>query len=467
MDLDGTLIKSDLLFESFLLLVRRNPWNAVLALGWLLRGRAYLKRQIASRVELDACALPYNEALLEYLREESAAGRELVLVTASDARLANAVAAHTAIFSSVMASDGETNLKGQNKRLALEARYGVGGFDYAGDAAADLPVWSAARRALVVEASSGIARRAAAVATVERTFPHRRGILKPLLRAIRVHQWVKNALIFVPVITSHQMFHWASDARAIVAFAAYSLCASSVYVLNDLLDLRADRLHPSKRRRPFAAGDLPIAFGAVLIPVLLAGAAGLSLLLPWDFRFVLAGYYALTLAYTLDLKQRMLLDVFALGFLYTMRVLAGGAATGIVLSPWLLAFSMFFFLSLALVKRFSELRALPEGAAAPGRGYFGADLQAIGSLGASSGFMCVLVLALYINSAQVVELYRAPAVLWSLCLLFLYWISRLWVLCYRGCVDVDPIVFALRDRASYVIAAASAAILFIAARGVF
>lgn len=315
-------------------------------------------------------------------------------------------------------------------------------------------------------APAAVAEHAPGVAA-ERRRTTRPGPLNTLARALRVHQWVKNILVFVPLVTAHRVTEPGLLLQALTAFAAFCLAASSAYLVNDLLDLPADRAHPRKRHRPLAAGDLHPRGGAGLALLLLLGAAAVCLVLPPLFGAVLALYYVLTLAYSLYLKRKLLVDVYALGALYTLRVLAGGAATGIVVSAWLLAFSMFLFLSLALVKRFAELRAMEPGAPkqAAGRGYLASDVQAIGSLGTASAFMCVLVLALYINSPQVGPLYREPAVLWLLCPLLMYWVSRVWVIAYRGQMDADPVVFALTDRVSYLVGLAAAAVIVVASVG--
>jgi 4-hydroxybenzoate polyprenyltransferase len=465
-DLDGTLIRTDLLWESVLLLLRRNPLYAFLLPVWLVRGRANLKRQISSRVQIDPACLPYNEELLAFLREQHRAGRPLLLATASYRDAAEPIARHLGIFADVAATTASLNLKGEEKRSFLVHRYGARGFDYAGNSTADIAVWKDCNRAIVVNASSNLRQRASAISTIEKEFPRRSG-WKAIPRALRIHQWIKNVLVALPMLTSHQILQPHLLLNAFLAFAAFSICASGVYVLNDLFDLKSDRLHPVKRNRPFAAGDLSIATGIILIFVLAAGSLALSLLLPRMFLVVLAVYYALTLAYSAALKQILLVDVFLLGGLYVLRVLAGGAATSIALSPWLLAFCLFLFLSLALVKRYIELRSLPENKSAPvaGRGYFATDLPTIGAIGTGSGCMCVLVLALYINSPQVVPLYRAPAILWFLCPLLLYWISRVWVIASRGSMNVDPVQFMLHDRASYLTALCGAVIMILASLG--
>ena len=462
-DLDGTLIKTDVLWESVLLLARHSLWQILKLPFWLLRGRAFLKRQIALRIVVDVNLLPFSPKFLQYLQAEHATGRRLVLVTASDRMVAEAIGRRLALFDEVIGSDGAANVGGTVKRDMLVEKFGLHGFDYAGNSSADLPVWRACHHAILVNARRRLSRKAAACATVERTFHDRRAKLATWLGAARIHQWAKNILIFLPLITSHSLFGAQKLLPSVLAFMAFSFCASSVYIWNDLLDISSDRRHATKRGRAFAAGDASIPAGLVAALVLLLAAATLSMLLPWGFRLVMVVYLAVATAYSLLLKQYLLIDVFVLAGLYAIRVLAGGSAAAIWLSPWLIAFCLFFFLSLALVKRFAELIATRHEKLA-GRDYAAADLYAIGSLGSSSGFMCVLVLALYINSPQVTALYRTPAVLWLLCPLVMYWISRVWIIAHRGKIDCDPLVFAIRDRTSYLIAACGALLLLIAAK---
>ncbi len=466
-DLDGTLVRTDTLWEQAVLFLRRNPLNVLLLVKWTLQGRALLKRRLGERVKLDPQSLPYHTDFLNYLRSERDAGRTLLLVTAADREVAEAIAAHLQLFSEVIATDGNRNLKGDSKRSVLDERFQPGGYDYAGNSRADLPVWRSCRCSVVVNATPQVAREAGRVSRISRTFDRAPVRVKTLIRAIRSYQWVKNVLIFLPILTSHKLIQAPVVLQGVLAFAAFSLCASSVYILNDLMDLANDRAHERKRSRPFAAGVLSIPFGLALTLGLLLASAAVSLRLPGIFRFTLAVYYLCTLGYSLGLKRRLLVDVFMLAGLYSLRVLAGSAATGIEPSAWLLAFCLFFFLSMALVKRFTEVLPMQpqKDSRLAGRGYVAVDLHAIGALGTSAGLMSVLVLALYINSPQVLPLYRAPWALWFLCPLLLYWISRVWVMAYRGSMHDDPIVFALRDRVSYLVAACCGAVMACASRG--
>jgi 4-hydroxybenzoate polyprenyltransferase len=460
-DLDGTLIKTDLLVETTLALLKQSPLSLPLLPFWLARGKANLKERIAERTRIDVVSLPYNEEFLRFLRAERAAGRRLWLATASDRRLAEQVAAHLGIFDRVLGTENGRNLSGRAKLDALITDLGPNAFDYAGNASVDLLIWPQARRALIVHPAPGVEAAAARHASVERVFPRDKARWIASLKVLRLHQWVKNLLIFVPLLLAHRANALPLVADSVVAFLAFGMTASSAYVLNDLLDLTADRHHPRKRKRPFASGDLPPSAGFWLVPCLLAGAGALAMLLPWKFGVVLAIYLAGTLAYSFKLKHHPMLDVITLAGLYTLRIVAGVVAVGVQGTFWLLAFSVFIFLSLALVKRYSELRVMErEGKAeAQGRGYQVGDLTILSASGIASGYLAALVLALYVNSPEVLRLYRTPEVIWLLCPLLLYWVSRMWMITHRGDMHDDPMVFALTDGPSLLIGALAAAIV--------
>jgi 4-hydroxybenzoate polyprenyltransferase/phosphoserine phosphatase len=448
-DLDGTLARTDLLAESLVVLLKRNPLYIFVCLLWLSRGKGYLKEQIAKRVTIDVGILPYNDRLVDYLRNEQRSGRDLYLCTASNEQFANQIAAHFGIFNGVMASNGALNLRGRHKADALASRFGEQGFDYCGNDLTDVPVWKRAHAAIVV-GNKKIASAARAVNQQIILFDEARAPLMTVFKAMRVYQWCKNALVFLPLLASHQFTDKSAILSATIAFFAFSFCASSVYLLNDMLDLDADRRHIRKRNRPFASGKLALSFGVALTCVLLALTATLAMLLPTKFVQVLCLYFALTLAYSFTLKRMMLVDVFSLAALYTARILAGGAAGQIPLSYWLILFSVSIFLSLAMVKRYTELNLiLKEGkSAAAGRGYLTQDLTILQSFGTAAGYTAALVLALYMNSSDVQVLYHHQSALWALFGLMLFWISRVWMVAFRGQMHDDPIVFALKDKVS-------------------
>lgn len=410
-DLDGTLVRTDLLLESILALLRQQPLCVFLIPLWFLRGRAMLEREVAARVELNAGLLPYHRELVDTLRAEHAAGRRIWLRASGTDKLAQAVARHLGFFEGVIANDPRAVPAG----------------------------------AAIVQAPS-----------------RKRGAwLRPLVKAMRPHQWAKNVLVLVPLAAAHRLSDPASVMNGLLGVIAFCLCASSVYVLNDLLDLEADRAHPRKSKRPFAAGDLSIQAGLRLAAGLFISALVLTLFLPWKFQLVIATYYALTAAYSFALKGIMVVDAVALAGLYTLRVIAGATAVTVALSFWLLLFSVFLFLSLAFVKRYAELDALRRQLKlkALGRGYTVEDLPVLQSLGTAAGYLSVLVLALYINSPDIQALYHRPKAVWLLCVLMLYWVSRVWMTTHRGMMHDDPVVFALRDRVSLGIGALAAVTL--------
>ncbi len=455
-DLDGTLIATDTFLESILILLRECPWVLFCLPFWAFYGKAYLKHQVAKRVNLDVAHLPYRTGLLAYLREQFRSGRQIVLATGADRQIAEAVSKHLTIFSQIIASDGRTNLCGDQKRRVLEERFGWRGFDYMGNDFVDLKVWSAANAAILVQPPKNLFLRVKQCTSVDQIFCETPKKFPVILKAIRVQQWLKNLLLFLPLVTAHLLFHTNSFLMAFFAFMAFSLCASGLYIFNDLLDLPADRRHPKKQFRPFASGALSIKAGLILHPTLILLAFLLSwVTLPVNFMLILAIYGLTTVSYSLYLKKLAILDVLTLAGLYTLRVLAGGEALGISISTWLLAFSLFFFLSLAFGKRHGELqfRKVSTYQGIERRAYIGADKEMLGIMGVSSGFLSVLVLALYINSQAVLSLYENPEVLWILCPLLLYWISRTWLLAHRGPLDDDPLVVAFRDPRSYLIAA--------------
>lgn len=465
-DLDGTLVHTDLLMESVFALARQNALLLFLLPVWLLRGKAHLKQQIAARVDIDASSLPYHAEFLDYLREQHASGRRLVLATAANEKFAHAISTNLGLFDDVLASDTAVNLCGGSKLERVRDLLGDGGFDYAANAKIDLALWEIAGEAVLVNPERGVRAAADRHNNVARVFDSRTGDgWKHYLEAMRLHQWLKNLLLFVPLVTAHQITDPAVVGQALTAFLAFGLCASSVYLLNDLLDLSDDRRHPTKRLRPFAAGTLPVVHGAVMIPLLLLAAFSIALVLPPAFLGVLAIYYTVTMAYSLKLKRHAPLDVLTLASLYTLRIIAGAAAISVEPSFWLLAFSMFLFLSLALVKRYTELWTMQQlqRTSSAGRGYRTADLETLSQFGTASGYMAVLVLALYVNSPTVQDLYTHPQLIWLLCPLLLYLVTRIWLLARRDELHEDPVIFVIRDRHSLALAAAGAVLLWLAA----
>jgi len=461
-DLDGTLVATDTLWESALALLRQRPGSVFALPFWVLGGRARFKSELAARVCPDAAALPYREDVLAYLHEARAEGRPVVLATASHQRTAQAVADHLGIFHAVMASEGGVNLKGPHKADALATAFGEKGFEYIGDAAADRPVFARAGAASWVGRDEREAEKATEGAPLARTFLVPPAGLGAWLKALRVHQWVKNVLIFLPILASHRLTEPSLWATAALAFLCLSLCASTVYIFNDLMDLEADRRHPTKCRRPFASGRLSIPQGLAAVPLLLGAGLGLSVaFLPAVFTGCLGAYLGLNAIYTFGLKRVAIADVIFLACLYSLRVLAGGLALDIVVSPWLIGFSLFFFLNLAFLKRYADLQlvAAAKGDSSPGRDYSVEDAPLLLSLGPAAGYMAVVVLALYVQSDNVTILYSRPEVLWALIPLVAYWISRVWLIAHRGQMEDDPVLFATQDPVSYLVGALAVAVL--------
>ncbi|MEI6890549.1 MAG: UbiA family prenyltransferase [Pontiella sp.] len=461
-DLDGTLVKLDTLHQALFLLLRRDPASMLKIPGWILKGKAYLKDQVMQRIELDASVLPYNTKLLTWLKREHSKGRKLILTTASNYRTANAVADHLGIFEEVLASTENINLRHTRKLEAIQQQFPT--FGYVGNDAADFPIWDAAEEIILANPSTS-AKKGYAI-RADHIFLEQPRCMHSFLKAIRCHQWLKNLLIFSPMLLAHRFTDSGSIIHSITAFFSFSVAASSIYVLNDLFDLSADQHHPRKCKRPFASGDLPIATGALLILVLGSISLGLSLFLPPPFLITLLIYYVITTAYSWRIKQMPVADVLTLAILYSMRIVAGSAATGIAVSAWLIEFSIFLFLSLALVKRTSELKDMKDNGATDDRhrerGYQVGDLPLLLGFGTAAGYISVFVFTMYLGSEKVAELYTYPNLLWIFCPLLLYWITRIWLLAWRGEMDDDPLAFAARDSQTYVIGALGVAALLYA-----
>jgi 4-hydroxybenzoate polyprenyltransferase len=462
-DLDGTLLRTDLLLESALCLIKQKPWLALLVPFWLLKGRAYLKRRIFQLIQMDVSLLPLHEEVLAWLKDEKMHGRRLVLATASDHDQARSVVEPLGLFDAVIGSDGQRNLKGRHKLRAVVEMCGEQ-FDYIGNSSSDLHIWKGCRQSVLVNTSKRVERSAHRVGNVVRVFPPSLTASKDALRAMRCYQWIKNFLIFVPVVTSHTIFDGAVAGRASLAFLSFGFCASAVYIMNDLLDLDEDRRHTTKKHRPFASGRTSIGSGILLAVICLSVSAVIAVFLPYGFSTVLIAYFVITSLYSFYLKRLLVVDVLALALLYTLRVVAGNLATGIVFSLWLLSFAFFLFLSLAFSKRASELMQHQQDNRKdlPGRGYVTTDLDAVSIAGMCSGFLSSLVLALYINSDSVQLLYRRPALLWGLQPILLYYVTRLWVMCRRGELTEDPIQYTVKTPSTYGAALLAALVLLAA-----
>ena len=452
-DLDGTLIATDLLIETAFSELGRRPHGLFDMLRALAHGKAALKHRLAEPVDFDPGTLPYDPEVLSLIRDARTQGRPIYLASASHENLVSKVAAHLCLFNGWFASNETSNLAGDRKTAQLVETFGERGFDYVGNDAADLPVWDKAARAYAIRASARVRRQLALKGTEIEHLPCSKPDWRIWAKMLRVHQYAKNALVFLPLLTSHY-FTAEVLAQALLAFVAFSLCASSVYILNDLVDLQDDRRHSSKCNRPLACGAIPLTHGVVAIPILLLSSIATAAALSLPFLGVLLGYFALTTAYSFALKRLMIIDVITLAGLYSVRVIGGAVATGVVVSEWLLAFCMMFFMSLALIKRYVELAArrdasLPDPTS---RGYKNADIDIVAALTAGAGFNAVTIFTLYVSSDAVNELYTHPQILWLVGPLLMYWIARALIMARRRLIDDDPVVFAIKDKVSLITA---------------
>ncbi|GAC1339350.1 MAG: UbiA family prenyltransferase [Acetobacteraceae bacterium] len=461
-DVDGTLVATDLLHEAALQFVAQYPAQIVRLPFWLRGGKAALKTELADRVDPGLNTVPLRPEVLRLIREAQRAGRPVYLASASDRRYVAALAERVGDITGVFGTETGRNLAGRAKAEQLVEAFGKQGFDYIGDMPVDFPVWRSARKPFAIAHSRRFAASVRAAFPEAEIVAEPRPVPKAYVRALRPHQWAKNALLFLPMLAGHR-FDWATLLATILGFVCFSLAASSAYVVNDLLDLPGDRDHPRKRLRPFAAAHVPILHGVIVAAGAMVAAFALSFLLPLEFSGVLALYVAGTLTYSLVLKRKILIDVVTLSGLYTIRIYGGLAAVHERQTQWLLMFSVFLFLSLAVVKRCSELviKRASGKTALMGRGYRVEDLSVLLSLGAAAGYGAVFVIALYLASPEVKALYLHPNRMWLLCPLLTYWISRVLLMCNRGDMHDDPLIFAMKDRVSW--AAAAGAALIIAA----
>lgn len=460
-DLDGTIVRTDMLHEAMVRYLKATPFAIFHMIFWLLQGKVHLKRKLAERVQIRGDLLPYRADLVAWLKAEREKGREIHLVTASPQLWADMVAGHISVFDGVTGS-GDFNIKGSRKGALLVERHGAGGYDYVGDHAADLSVWKTARKAhFAGSRGPSLAGRLSGAAAGDFFHGDESSRLRGLIKAARPHQWLKNLLLFVSIAAAHQLLNFDAMGKVVLAFISFSLLASATYMINDLLDLDTDRAHPRKRRRPFASGAVSIAEGVVAIAVLSIAALTVAAFLPPFFLAMLGLYVVTTLAYSFRLKRAALVDVITLAGLYTLRIVAGTVAAGIGISSWLLAFSMFCFMTLAIAKRCAELtgtQVSSEGQIA-GRGYYGADIEVLAGMGSASTFCASLVLCIYTVQPYVLTRYASPTILWLLCPVLLYLLNRILILARRGHMDDDPIIFCVKDPVTIKLGIISVAIL--------
>lgn len=447
-DLDGTLTPTDTLVESVIYLVKQSPWNLLRLLLLLPQGKVAFKRFVAVNSTFSPEIVPYRESFLAYLRSEREKGRRLILATASHKAIADRVSAHLGIFDEVIATDS-SNLKGENKLEAIQKIVGEE-FVYAGDSTADLPIWESAKAAVLVGASDSTSKLVRQRRPIEAEFPAKPVKPATWAKALRIHQWLKNLLILVPVLTAFSFLEVAKLVDVAVAFLAFSLAASATYVVNDLWDLDSDRIHPRKRHRPLASADVSIVSALVVSAFLLVVGFLLAGMISTQFLLMLALYLVVTSSYSWVLKKYVLIDVIVLSLLYTLRIIAGAVAIDVTVSTWLLAFSVFLFLSLALVKRCSELVTLEKsgGTGTSGRDYRVTDLTVLWPLGISAAMSAVVIFGLFISSPETAARYATPSALWLVALGLVYWLSRLWIKTARGEMHDDPVVYAIKDKGS-------------------
>lgn len=462
-DLDGTLLKCDLLQEGLLKLAIRRPFACLNALWTGRRGKAALKQAVATMSPIEAEHLPYNQPFLEWLKQERQHREQIWLVSGSDQQWVKQVAQHVGLFDRMIASDGQTNLTGRHKAAKLSEELGSHQFDYAGNAKVDVAVWQQAAGAFVVNASAGTTAQARAVTTLVAEFPTTRS-RTAWLRCIRIHQWLKNGLVFIPALASHRILDWAVIVPTLLLFFAFSTCASAVYLFNDIADLDADRRHIRKRFRPFAAGELPVSHGVVVAFMLFVCSMSIAICINWLSLGAILLYIIATFSYTSYFKHRLILDVFVLCGLYLLRIVAGGVANSIGISSWLFAFSGFSVLSISFAKRFAELHHLQHktGLSRQTRKYFAEDLMIVCIFGICSGFAAMLILSLYITSPTTATMYRSPMILWIWIPAMMYWFCRIWIITYRGAMNEDPVSFVIRDKVTYLVAVTCVVVLAVA-----
>jgi 4-hydroxybenzoate polyprenyltransferase len=461
-DLDNTLLCTDTLHESLVGVVKSCGFRALSLVRALFHGKAAFKRDVTSMIALDPVGLPYDKALLEFLVTQKKKGRKLGLITAADQSIADAVAMHLDLFDVARGSDGIINLSGEAKLAAIQAAFGPH-FAYAGDSKVDRPIFSAAESVILAGPVDRLKGLLPSGKPIEAVFPRRSAGIRIWAKALRIVHWSKNVLVFVGPILGFQILNASMLLSAITLFILLGLLASATYIINDLFDLAADRAHHHKRRRPFASGAIPIShgiFGACAL-VSLSFAFGFALL-PIAAAFALVAYFVLTLAYSFILKTQPIADIIVLAGLFTIRILAGSLLIPGQISPWLLTFSMFFFLGLATIKRYAELERVVRagGMKIVSRGYTAQDTPLLLIIGVGSAFSAIVIFMIYlINEQYPSHLYVHPSLLWAVMPILLLWTLRIWHLAVHGLMDEDPVVFAFRDRLSLFLGGCIAALL--------
>ncbi len=461
-DLDGTLIKTNSLFEALLIALKKNPLRVFPLVGACFQSKAHVKHLLGEYIKDEPHSWLYNEELIAFLRDEHSKERTLILATASDHAIATSIAQELGIFDEVIASTVFAPVNASTKYKVLQQRFGKTSFSYAGNSHADLSVWNIAASAVLVHTPKRIASLVQKSCRVEAEFPlPETRTLKNIIREIRIHQWLKNLLLFIPPIMAHQIHHPYIFLQTTAGFFSFSFLASSMYIMNDLLDMHADRTHETKRMRPIALGTIS-AQDAIKIALLLVSASiALALfILPPAFLFVLLAYIVINALYSLRLKKVPYIDITVLASLYVLRIIAGGAATNIPTSVWLFFFAGCFFFYLASLKRVIELLHLKQPQdIAPGRGYRKQDTAFLIRLGVAFSILSLVILGMYVGSTNVTHLYARPYLLLALLPLLALWMIRMWHLALAKKLPDDPVLFTSKDAISYGIGVAIIAVL--------
>ncbi|MCF8032848.1 MAG: UbiA family prenyltransferase [Desulfarculaceae bacterium] len=462
-DLDGTLLLGDSLWYAVATLLHHAPFAFLRIAATIFKGKAHFKAALCQEALKYDIVFSYNNDVLHWLQEEKKSGRPLYLVTGADRRIAEIVTKQVAVFDGMMTSDGETNLTSGNKAKALATKFGASNYDYIGDSVKDMAACRQAQKAYLVRPTRSLLNKYQAQGIeAETPWGMAKSQLAQLIKTMRPHQWAKNLLLFVPFILAHN-FETQVIFKAVFAFVAFCFLASGVYICNDLLDQESDRRHPHKKDRPIASGGLNpnLAFAAAI--VLLAVSLFIGSLLNSIFFATIVLYLLANVAYSVALKKAKLVDVLILAGLFSLRIFAGGVATEVPISDWLIVFSIFFFLNLAFLKRFIEVNHMQADEKMPGRDYYGSDRLFLFIAGVSSGYLSVLVFLLYLTSAHAKELYKHPKLLILICPILIYWVSRMWLYAHRGLIKGDPVIFALKGKQGYLVGLLIMAIIFAAA----
>ena len=448
-DLDGTLVATDTLYESFLALLAYKPLTLFDCLGWISKGKAVFKSKLSNAQKIDIENLPWNESLLDWLKLRKAAGHKIVLATAADQSIALAAQKHLGIFDQVFCSDGSSNLKGKCKGQALVHEFGERGFIYVGDSKVDLPVWRDAAGAVVVEVKDRLRKKVEACSPLLASFQSSENLNEGSFVLLRPKQWIKNLLVFVPIIASGQWWDLKGWLTTAGVFFAFSLVASGTYIINDLLDIQADRHHFKKKKRPIASGKISIPRSLCILFLTVAS----GFLIGWQLEVfpVIFAYVLVTLCYSLFLKAKFLLDVFALAFLYLIRIYAGADVADHSVSIWLFSFGMFVFLGLAMMKRVAELMKSEGSRSLRRRGYKIIDVNILTIAGICSAFASALILFMYFRFNETSSVFKGQQTLFLSVPVILYWQLRCWRAVEVGVLDNDPIAFATSDKPSRII----------------